>query len=74
MSNVWKQFQSLIDKEVMQVATITATDGTNSTVELLSGDPLRVRGTGSVGNKVYIKGGEIIQAAGEMEQFDMVLY
>lgn len=74
MSNLWKQFQSLIDKDATQIATITETDGTTSKVELLSGDPLSVLGTGEIGSKVYIKGGEIIQQAGELTQHNMILY
>lgn len=74
MNNVWTQFQKLVGKDVTQVATVTSTDGETSTVELLSGDPLRVIGTAEVGKKVYIKGGEIIQTAGELEQFNMILY
>lgn len=74
MNNVWTQFQKLVGKDVTQVATVTNTDGETSTVELLSGDPLRVIGTAEVGTKVYIKGGEIIQTAGDLEQFNMILY
>jgi hypothetical protein len=43
-------------------------------VELLSGDYLKVRGTGTVGSKVYVKGGEIVQEAGTLQQYNMVLY
>jgi hypothetical protein len=74
MANIWKQFEQLLDKDVTQIATVTSTDGSTSVVELLSGDPLKVRGTGPVGDKVYIRGGEIIQQAGTLQQFDMVLY
>lgn len=74
MPNIWTQFKSLIPEDVTLVATVTSTDGSTSTVELLSGDMLKVRGTGTVGAKVYIQGGEIIQEAGNLQQYDMVLY
>jgi hypothetical protein len=35
---------------------------------------LKVRGTGTVGSKVYVKGGEIVQEAGTLQQYNMVLY
>lgn len=74
MPNIWTEFAKLIDKDQTYVATISNTDGTNSTVELLSGDMLKVRGTGTVGNRVYVRGGEIVQAAGALTQYDMILY
>ena len=51
-----------------------STDGTETTVELLSGDRLQVIGTGTVGGKVYIKGGEIKRAAPTLPQHNMILY
>ncbi|MDI3326786.1 hypothetical protein QKW35_20610 [Pontibacterium granulatum] len=74
MANLWKQFESLIDKDVTQLATITATNGTTSTVQLLSGDTLKVTGTGTPGSKVFIKGGEIKQAAPNLTEHTMTLY
>jgi hypothetical protein len=74
MANIWKQFESLLDKPATQIATIKETDDTTSKVELLSGDSLRVIGVGAIDSKVYIKDGEIIQQAGSLVQHDMVLY
>lgn len=74
MPNLWKQFEDLLDRPATQIATLNSTDGTTSTVELLSGDLLKVRGTGTVGNKVYINDGEIIQEAGSLVPHNMILY
>jgi len=74
MANIWKQFESLLDKPATQIATIKETDGSVSKVELLSGDSLRVIGTGTLESKVYIKDGEIIQQAGALTQHNMTLY
>ena len=74
MPNIWTQFKSLIPEDVTLVATVSSTNGATSTVELLSGDMLAVRGTGTVGGKVYVRGGEIIQEAGTLTQYNMILY
>lgn len=74
MTNLWKKFESLIDKDVTQIATITVTNGTTSTVQLLSGDTLKVTGTGAVGTKVFIKGGEIKQTAPNLIEHNMTLF
>lgn len=74
MANLWTKFESLIGKDAMQIATITVTNGSTSTVQLLSGDTLKVTGTGTVGSKVYIKGGEIKQTAPTLTEHNMTLY
>lgn len=74
MTNVWKQFESLLDKESLQIATLLSTDGQRSTVELLSGDNLRVSGTGTVGGKVYIKGQQIVEEAPNLPTYNMTLF
>lgn len=74
MANIWKQFESLLDKETTQIATVTTTDGHTSVVSLLSGDPLKVRGTANIGSQVYIRAGTIIGEAGALQQFNMTLY
>lgn len=74
MSNIWTQFENLLEKDSTQIATIISTDGTESTVELLSGDRLKVTGTGTTGEAVYIKGGEIKQTAPTLPQYNMILY
>lgn len=74
MSNLWTQFENLLEKDSTEIATIVSINGTESTVELLSGDRLKVIGVGIVGGKVYIKGGEIKRAAPTLTQHNMILY
>ena len=74
MPNLWTQFENLLESDRTEIATVISTDGTETTVELLSGDRLRVLGTGSVGGKVYIKGGEITRSAPALPQHNMILY
>lgn len=74
MSNIWRQFQSLLETDSTQIATVLSTDGQRSTVELLSGDTVRVSGTGSVGGRVYIKGQLITEQAPNLPTYNMVLY
>ena len=74
MPNIWKQFESLLDNDSTQIATIRSTTGTTSIIELLTGDQLKVRGTGAVGGKVYIKAGEIKEAAPNLAEYAMILY
>lgn len=74
MSNVWRQFQSLLETDSTQIATVLNTDGQRSTVELLSGDTVRVSGTGTPGNRVYIKGQQITEQAPNLPTYNMVLY
>jgi hypothetical protein len=74
MSNVWTQFENLLEKDTTQIATIISSNGTTTTVELLSGDRLKVIGTGAEGTVIYIKGGEIKQQAPSLARHNMVLY
>lgn len=76
--NIWKQFESLLEKDTTIVATVVSITSTKATVELLSGDRMNVLpgNTGaSTGDMVYIKGGEIIQkASAPLPRHDLILY
>ncbi len=76
MANIWKQFESLLEKDVTQVVEVVSVNPGSITVELLSGDRLNVRpGIGAAtGEMVYIKGGEIIQKAPSLTRHDLILY
>ncbi|MFN3882954.1 MAG: hypothetical protein ACK4L8_16155 [Nitrincola lacisaponensis] len=74
MANVWQQFQSLLETESTQIATVITTDGQRSTVELLSGDTVRVTGTGAPGSRVYIKGMQITEQAPNLPSYNMILF
>ena len=74
MPNVWKQFESLLEKETTQMATLISTDGQRSVVEFLNGETARVVGTANPGAKVLIKGQEIKEEAPSLPVYTMTLF
>ena len=59
--NTWRDFEALLPADPLLIGEVTAhnADGT-STVELPSGDTLRVRGQGvSVGNNAFVQTGQV---------------
>lgn len=61
MPNLWQQFRQLLPDDPVLLVDVVAhnADGT-STVNLLDGTPLRVRGQGvATGNRAYIQSGQI---------------
>ena len=77
MANIWKQFESLLQKDATQVAEVVAVNPNTVTVELLSGERLSVRPSTeglAPGDMVYIKGGEVIQKAPTLPRHDLILY
>ncbi len=71
--NSWLAFQSLLPKDPLLVGTLTSTDGTTSIIQLIDGGIVRVRGTGTVNNKYYIRSGQIQGDAPNMVQNDIVI-
>ena len=61
--NAWVAFAEILPKDPMLVATLSSTDGTTSLMLMLDGGIVRVRGTGTVSNKYYIRSGEIVSDA-----------
>lgn len=59
MTNIYREFLDLLPARPLQVATVTATDGEASTVVLPGGGVLQVRGTATVGQKVFVRDGVI---------------
>ena len=58
--NAWVAFAEILPKDPMLVATLSSTDGVTSLMLMLDGGIVRVRGTGTVNNKYYIRSGEIV--------------
>lgn len=60
MGNMYRRFLSLLPDSPLLVATVVAVnaDGT-ADVTLLDGSPLRVRGEGTVGGRVFVRDGAI---------------
>lgn len=67
MRNLFKEFQTLLGNQPLQVATVLAVDGSSSIVSLpgLSGS-MRVRGVAGIGTKVYVRNGFIEAAAPDL--------
>lgn len=69
MLNVWSAFQRLLPQNPVQVGTVRSIDSNavTSTVELLGGGLLTVRGTGvPVDAKAFIKAGVIESQAPDL--------
>lgn len=75
MANIWFGFQKLIDKDIVTVGEVDSVDASTGTsvVVLLSGDYLKVLGSATIGNKVLIKDGAIIQDIGVLAQYNEML-
>jgi hypothetical protein len=59
MSNLYRRFARLIPGQPVQAGQVAAVNADGCTVQLPTGDLVRVRGTATVGDHVYIKGGAI---------------
>ncbi|WP_333873047.1 hypothetical protein [Methylobacter sp.] len=72
-TNTWAMFKELLPRDPLLVATLSVTDGTTSLMTLLDNGVVRVRGTGTIGGKYYIRGGKIDGAAPNMSQNEVIL-
>lgn len=61
--NTWVAFKEILPKDPLLIATLSSTDGSTSLMALVDGGVVRVRGTGTVNNKYYIRSGEIVSSA-----------
>lgn len=71
--NTWVAFKEILPKDPMLVGTLVSTDGTTSLMTLLDGGVVRVRGTGVVTQKYYIRSGEIVSEAPNLAESLIVL-
>jgi hypothetical protein len=71
--NTWALFKELLPRDPLLVATLSVTDGATSLMTLLDNGVVRVRGTGSVGAKYYIRGGKIDGAAPNLTLSEVVV-
>ncbi|WP_367154640.1 hypothetical protein [Methylomonas sp. HYX-M1] len=58
-ANVWTAFTSLLPRDPLLVGTVASSANDVSVVTLLDGGVVSVRGTGTVGGRVYIRAGRI---------------
>ncbi len=59
MSNLYKAFAELFAQDPLWVGEVVATNSLGSTVELPDGSRINVRGTATVGSKVFVRAGVI---------------
>lgn len=71
--NTWAMFKELLPRDPLLVATLAETDGSTSLMTLLDNGVVRVRGTGTVGGKYYIRSGRIDGEAPNLTQDEIVL-
>lgn len=57
--NLYKRLRALFPGARLQVGTVTVVDGSKVTVELPDGATMTVRGSATVGSKVYVRDGAI---------------
>ena len=59
MPNFYKQFKDLLPSDPLLIGEVVAASTGRVTVQFLDGSLAFARGTGLVGNKVFIKGGYV---------------
>lgn len=72
MANLYARLVAMLPKEPLLTGVVASTDGTRSTLNLIGGGSLVVRGTAAVGATVYHRAGVIegeaeTMAGGEIE-------
>lgn len=72
-ANTWSLFKELLPRDPLLVGTVAVSDGATSLVTLLDNGVVRVRGTASVGQKVYIRFGKIEGNAPNLTQSEIVV-
>lgn len=71
---IWKQFKTMVHTDSAYIATVVSSGDEHSIVELLTGDRVRVLGTGTTGQNVYVKNGEIKNTVADLPRFEMTIY
>ena len=64
MPNLWRQFEDLLPDSPLLVGTVvTSHDDGTVTVQLLGGGLVRVTGAGEPGERLFVRGAEVIGSA-----------
>ncbi|ANH33837.1 hypothetical protein ACQCP0_23045 [Ralstonia pseudosolanacearum] len=64
MPNLWRQFEDLLPDAPLLVGTVvTSHDDGTVTVQLLGGGLVRVTGAGEPGERLFVRGAEVIGSA-----------
>ena len=72
-ANVWQGFKELLPRDPLLVGTLSNTDGQTSLMTLIDGGVIRVRGTGTVNSKYYIRAGRIENQAPNLEVNEIII-
>ncbi|SEH05528.1 Uncharacterised protein [Candidatus Venteria ishoeyi] len=74
MPNQWSRFKQVLPSDPLLVAVIDVVHGDGTTtVTFTGGGTARVRGTGTVGGSVYVRGGQIEGEAPALSQVDIAI-
>lgn len=70
MTNLWKLLQSVLPGDSLRIGTIAVVHANNTvSCTMANGGTLVARGTGSVGDVVYIRDGEVRDTASGLTTF-----
>jgi hypothetical protein len=72
-ANVWQGFKDLLPRNPLLVGTLSNTDEQTSLITLIDGGVIRVRGTGTIGAKYYIRAGRIENEAPNLVVNEIVI-
>lgn len=72
-ANVWQGFKDLLPRDPLLVGMLVSTDGQTSLMTLIDGGVIRIRGTGVVGSKYYIRAGRIENEAPNLVVSEIVI-
>ncbi|AXW34167.1 hypothetical protein CJO88_12990 [Ralstonia solanacearum] len=72
MPNLWRQFEDLLPDAPLLVGTVvTSHDDGTVTVQLLGGGLVRVTGAGEPGERLFVRGAEVIGSAPTLPTVDI---
>lgn len=71
--NQWLAFRSLLPADPLLIGTLSAQNGNTATMTLLGGGIMNVRGVGTVGEKYYIRSGQIQGEAPDMPVSEIII-
>ncbi|MFV0680673.1 hypothetical protein [Ottowia sp.] len=66
--NLFKQFENLLPKRPLEIGVITVVEGGSVLIELPSGQTMRARGTGTLGDVVFVRDGALEGAAPDLPE------
>jgi hypothetical protein len=74
MANIFKAFVNMIPSDPLLVGTVSLVLTDMCNVDLVGGGTIRVSGTASLGDKVFIRGGIIIDSAPDLPSVNVTIY